>query len=312
MKSTKFDKAFCKELGKPITPYLARELYFSEDSEYYQKKLSFICNDNKCEAELYGVNIYKSKRYKKVPHFRTKPSSTHIDECIYDNDKYNPIDTKSKKNKTERYKISNFPSEFLLSRPNSNSTGASIIEIEEEIDNKTAVSKKQYKGVADTSKKTIIKTSCLDNIVDCYENSDEKDLKSELLTIGKKTKYYYNFFKRLLYYQDEEGLIYWGEVKEIKEYGSNYKIIFKDRPYVNGEALQTSIYLENEEIEKYRKNRQFREIVEDLLSLNGTVICYFVGAYPKVIEVDYEDNSFQTLDISINNLDHITFTFEEE
>lgn len=81
------------------------------------------------------------------------------------------------------------------------------------------------------------------------------------------------------------GLIYWGFVKEIKKYGKIYRIVFKDKPKVDNINYSISIYIQNEGL------------------------CFFVGAYPQFVEVEKNKEKFKVLDVTIDNLDHIAFTF---
>lgn len=302
----KFDKAYCEQLESFITPYLARELYFDESSGYYQKELHFMCPDISCRVDLVGVNIYNKKRNKKALHFRTKPKTEHKCAKYHDRGSQKPSDSKT--GDEEGFKVTKYPSEFLLERPQSGK-GTVIIEIEE-FESSGVNSSEYSQNPTPNDKKSILKTSCLDHLVDCYINGSQDEIKKQTLTIDSKTKTFFNFFKIIKYYQDEEGLIYWGEINHIKKYGQNYRIIFKDRPSVNGKNLPASIYIKNELIERYRKNKMFRVQIEELIKAKKPVLCFFVGVYPKPVEVEWK-TKFEVLEVDITNLDHISFAFSE-
>lgn len=60
----KFERAYCIELKRIITPYTARELYFDEDGEFFGNKLNFQCEDKECRKELISVGAYREKKLK--------------------------------------------------------------------------------------------------------------------------------------------------------------------------------------------------------------------------------------------------------
>ncbi len=307
----RFDKAYCIELEKPMTPYFARDLFFDEESKYYNQKLHFRCEDDKCKVELVGVNIYNDKKNKKALHYRTKPKLKHDKNCSYflKDHELKTVETKNKK-EDEGFKITQYPSVFLLNRPKSIGGISGVIEIEEAIEINKSSPQNASNVSNNTVRTSILKTSCLDNLVDCYLNGDKYKLNNQPLTIGTKTKYFNNFFKNIKYFQDEEGLIYWGEVKEVKKFGQNYSIIFKDKSKIDNNYLTTSIYIENHIIEKYRKRKLFRNHLDELINSKERILCFFVGSYPEVVEVKKGDLKFKVLDVKISNLDHISFTFE--
>lgn len=110
-------------------------------------------------------------------------------------------------------------------------------------------------------------------------------------------------------------MIYWGHVKSIKDYGKNYAITFKERPWFEGENRQISIYIRNELIESYRKRKMFRSWIDSLLKdgVSG-VKCFFVGTYPTLKEVPVKTStgSFCPLEVHLKNLDHLVLRFKED
>lgn len=302
----KFDKTYCEELNNYITPYYARELYFDENNEYYNVELTFKCPDELCRIDLVGVNIYKSKRSKKALHFRTKPKKIH--QCQKGIEKGASSPSDSKAGDEEGFKVTRYPSEFLIERPK---VGELFVpEIEDFQVTTDVIISTHSKHPTPSNKKSIIKTSCLDHLVDCYLNGDQNELRMQPLTINGKTKIFFNFFKKIKYYLDEKGLIYWGEVKSIKKYGKNYSIYFEDRPLVGGKKFSVSIYIQNEIIDRYRKKKMFKEQIEGLIEAKEPVLCFFVGTYPVLTDVEGE-TSFKVLQVNIDNLDHISLTFSK-
>lgn len=307
----KFNRAFCKELKENVSPYVARELYFDSTSDFYNIPLTFICDSKKCEAVLTPYNIYKTGRVKQSPHFRSKDILQHGEKCLHN--KANTIVNGKEKEREKEYglKIDRLPSEFLLDRPISQKNRGIKIEVEDDDTLETTVSKSTFSQINFRKRTSKIKTSSFENIVDCYENLDENILKTETLTINGKTKKYKNFFKNIAYYQDEEGLIYYGKVKTLKKYGKNYKIAFEEKPKVDNRRMQVSIYIDEDTIEVYRKKDMFVDQLEQLLATEKSILCYFVNSYPKVENVENNGKAFTTLKVEIENLDHLTFTFNK-
>ena len=301
----KFSKAYCTELNKNISPYEAREYYFDEGSEFYQKKLTFKCEDSICRADLVAVNIYNKIRAKKASHYRTRPKTDHLDECcFFAEDKEISGRAEDAKN-SEKFKRLKFPSEFLLERPEIISDGKRV-RVTEVTENSAKITRNTKPANNQTNKESTIKTSCLDHLVDCFLIGKQSDLKNNLLTINGKTKYFKNFFKKIEYFKDEEGLIYYGKIKELKPYGKNYSIGFKSWVDFEGKSRSISIYLEENLIKNYRKHKLLLEQLNEMANSGEEIMCFFVGAYPKIDEgVD-----FKPLKVEIRNLDHIALIYD--
>ncbi|MBU9705586.1 hypothetical protein KSP24_01430 [Paenibacillus sp. AK121] len=310
MSNNKFTKAFCVELGKAITPYFARELYFNESSEYYRKKMNYKCTTANCQAELYARCIYSDEGNKQVPHFAKKRTSAHSSKCKFSDEDYRVNTEESKRTNEVGIKISRFPSVFLLEGFSEKLAGIPIIEEEVEVGNKITVSRSNV-GNDSSYKKSIIRTSLLDNLVDCFEKGDSKLIESQKLTIGSKTKRFKSFFKNIRFFRDEEDLIYYGKIKEMKKYGNNFKIVFDEHPFIDGKSLKASIYLSEKEINAFNKAKKFREQLDTLIASKIEVRCYFVGVNPLVKEVQTDKGSFKSVEIPVKNLNHLCFTFND-
>ena len=305
----KFDKAYCQELNRAISPYDAREIYFDEESQYYSHKLTFFCEDKNCRVSLVPVVIYCEKRSKQALHFRTAPGKTHNSECDYAFPKETNEGKRQATKSAKGYKKTRYPSVFLLERPKK-VKDINIVAVEED----TNIEPKHIKSqgtVRNSNNQSTLKTSSLEHLVDCYLNVSSTELEKHLLTINNQTKYFRNFFKRIRYFSDEEGLIYWGNIKGIKKYGQNYSIKFKNTAKYNNKELFISIYIENETIEKYRKRRLFREQINALVESTEEILCFFVGAYPRLVDVPKKDGTtFLAFNVDVQNLDHIAFILE--
>lgn len=309
MSEIKRERAYCIELSKVITPYLARELYFNEDSDYYNKKLHFKCDKENCEAMLTGVNIYNDKKFKIPLHFRTIKKQIHTCE----NEMKDEVSgSKSNDIAKSRITLTRYPSEFILNPSKSETLGGNIVEIEDDKENDTQIQIR--KGSREyTQKIKRLKISCFEHLIDCYLNGDKDILKNINLTINNKTKKFYNYFKQLKYYRDEEGLIYFGRVEKIENYGNDVKIVFKDRIWDESKPLKASIYIKNKVIDSYGKKIKFRnEINEIIKKKDYEILCFFIGTYPKIEErKSKEGNYYKQIQVEINNLNHLLVTFNK-
>jgi hypothetical protein len=285
----KFEKAFCKELNDYITPYEAHDLYFDENSEFYLKRLTFTCPGEECRIPLTPVAIYIPENTQIKKHFRTKVNHKHHKDCNYFN---KPPGTKL----VETWDPDSKPKP--KSKPEHRPTSGPMTE--------------PAPPPPLPDEPTIRRTSYFEKIIDGFENTEEEVLKNHPLTIGSKTKKYFYFFKKIEYYEDEKGLIYFGKVKNLKKYGKNYRIDFTRWAWIDKKRVPISIYLEYDLIKKYNKKDQFLKILEFLTDFKGDIMCYFFGAYPEMKYIENGNKSFHALNVEIKNLDHIIFEFDKE
>ncbi|KOR89631.1 hypothetical protein [Paenibacillus solani] len=310
----KFEKAYCEEINRCIDPYEARDLYFSNDSNYYMRKLTFLCPSEHCRVPLLQVAIYRKEKTKAKIHFRTKSLTNHIfspKKCDYyydvDQDFTNEVNAK----KSNHKKKSVLPSEFLLIKPTQLMKSLRSVENTMNTNNNTINKVTRSKSIGSTTKGVSnVKTHYFEHIIDCYENNDPNTLKTQTLTINGKEKSYYSFFKKCEYFSDEEGLIYWGEVTKLKKYGKNYRIRFKKKAWINEKGLEITIYLNSDLIQSYNKKNQLLEVLEKLTTFNGEIRCYFVGVYPNIKKISDKGNDFEAVSVKIENLDHLVFRFD--
>jgi hypothetical protein len=304
----KFDTAYCRELDSAVSPYAARELYFNETTEYFGRKLIFACSDSLCRAPLVAVNIYTARRPKQALHFRTRPGCAHHEDCEYQP----PIVAVPARLAPGRepwgYKHTRYPSEFLL-HPAENSRHPGLRIEEREYLGEPAGRSKSSAAEGRNPRDSILRTSSLDAVVDCFLNAPEEDLKKHPLTIAGKTHYFRNWFKRIQYFEDAAGLIYWGPVDQMKKYGSDYRVRFANYLWENEQKLRIYIYIKGSTIDAYSKRRLFREQLDGFIGSNSEILCFFVGAYPQRTEVNYDNRTWEQYDVPIEQLDHLVFTF---
>ena len=115
------------------------------------------------------------------------------------------------------------------------------------------------------------KTSVFAHPVECFVSNfaDKELLKRMPLKIGEHTAPYGSFFKKIEYLTDNKGLIYWGKIKEIKDYTQSFRIDFEQKVWFKqaGEAKKkpysVNVYLSKKLIENYRKRKAFLEQIHD-------------------------------------------------
>ncbi|PKV50284.1 hypothetical protein ATE84_2339 [Aquimarina sp. MAR_2010_214] len=309
----KFEEAYSSELNDYLTPYEARDLYFNEESDFHSEKLSFNCPSEKCRIPLTPVAIYRPDKTKTKIHFRTKVKEIHLSECeyYYDLTEYNEISEKNNKVLNQQ-KNTLLPTELQLEKPIRKKSEY----IKAENSEKTFVEKKvnlNLINATNSRRKTNSKTPYLEHIIDCYEGFPEKELKNHSLTIGTKTKKFFYCFKKIEYFQDETGLIYWGEIKNLKKYGENYRIDFIKKAWVNKKPIAICIYIKSETINAYNKKEQFLSVLDYLTTFKDNIRCYFVASYPELKTIKRDNKApFNTFDVKIENLEHLVFRFDKE
>ncbi|WP_241086353.1 hypothetical protein [Candidatus Vondammii sp. HM_W22] len=273
------DRAYCHQSDSVLTIYQVRDMHFDEENDFSAKTAIFECVDGECDVELRGVN-HTSIEFKNAPHFRLLKGCSHSDDCDFRQDKLTTPDTSDGIGERRDHKDSEYPSELLLERqPPPYGTGKP----------KKRRGPRRELGVVsgssdgDSGYTAPHRTSTLEHIVETWLEHGKEGLVRVPLTIGDKTKWYPNAFKPIQYFATEKGLIYWGQVKEIRPYGDDYSITFVERPWFQDDKRQVGIYITGEQIDRYRKRRLFRRYIDSLLEApDGHVRCYFVGAYPAL------------------------------
>lgn len=313
----KFDKAYCVELDEVVTPYAARDCHFDETGELYLQYLNFRCEDALCRTALTGVNIYTVRRIKKPLHFRTWPDGEHTPECLIVK-RIPPKGTRPGRGRGGGgggggFKPSYFPDVFLLERPARVVKGGAGLARGEGLARTHSGARPgagHSRGGEGTSEYV---TSFLENVVDCYNSASHEDLRSHYLRIGKIRKTYDQMFKRTIYFKDGPGLIYYGPVDQVRNYGGDFSIRFRQFIREGEKRIRMSIYLKKALIDGYRRSRLLRQTLQDMSTGGGEIVCYFVGAYPQPKKVkrlvEGVETEFDAYEVTINNLDHLVVTF---
>lgn len=145
-------------------------------------------------------------------------------------------------------------------------------------------------------------------------NIDDKELLKRMpLKIGEHTASYASFFKKIEYLLDNKGLIYWGKIKEIKDYTQSFRIDFEQKVWfkqadeTKKKPYSVNVYLSKKLIESYRKRKAFLEEIKHAIDSEQELYCFFYGVTPELKQVPSKKHPEQTFGVfsaNIENLDH--------
>ncbi len=305
----KFDTAYSLSLDDKLSIYDVRDLNFDETSPFDSDKDSFLCPNDECRATFDSGNALstfnaKNVNYQRTPHFKNKTSTRHIDGCRY----ASTHKTATGENDDERE--DNFPSEFVLTRRTYTRKEAVVGPNGHVSQDPTKAPSTRTGSSHSANDTTPDKTSVFSHPVECYvSNIDDKDkLKAMPLKIGDHTATYWTFFKKIEYLQDNKGLIYWGKIKEIKDYTASFRIDFEKKVWLDKKPYSVNVYLSKKLIENYRKRTAFLEQIKAAVSSEQALYCFFYGVTPELKHVPSKKNPEQTFGVfsaNIENLDHL-------
>lgn len=298
----KFSHAYCVETDCLVTPVQARYLHFDEQGKHYGRKFSFLCEDPVCRVRMDSANIYKVLPPKVAMYFRTARLVQHNDQCSFRQDSSDPrrhIDAlgreRSRINRDIIFDLN--PSVRLLG-------SRAIIGDVTETDTIPADNRGHH-GFPHNNATRPLHYSTLEFVVDEWLRSDDEQKRSRNITIGTKRLSLRSMFKKVQYFQDGQGLIYWGPVGQLKQYGKHFSIYFKHRAKFGDRNLPIGIYLKDEQIEGYRRRKMLRAQLEEMAHTEETIFCFFVGTYPYFQEYPHNGEMRQKLNVDIVDLDHL-------
>jgi len=305
----KFDTAYSLSLDDKLSIYDVRELNFDETDAYDSDTDRFLCPNDTCRAAFDAGNVLstfnaKNVNYRRTPHCKNTPGTRHIEGCRYASS-HKPATGESEDEREEH-----FPSEFVLTRrtyPRKTPQAGTEGQVPQAPAKPPSTRTSASVGANDT---TPDKTSVFAHPVECYvSNLDDKDkLKAMPLKIGGHTATYWTFFKKIEYLQDNQGLIYWGRIKAIKDYTSSFRIDFEKKVWLDKKPYSVNVYLSKKLIENYRKRTAFLEQIKAAASSARPLYCFFYGVTPTLRQVPSKKNPEQTFGVfsaDIENLDHL-------
>ena len=312
----KFDLAYCLSLDDKLSIYDVRDLNFDETMEFDSAKEHFQCPNDACRAAFDAANVLttfnaKNVNYVRTPHFKNTPSTRHLANCPYIS-----LKTPASGAETDDSREEHFPSELLLTRRQYVRKPLSAAAVA----NRPANEAKHAPAASDqehsTNESAPDKTTVFAHPVECFvSNFEDKDLLKRMpLKIGEHSAPYSSFFKKIEYLTDNKGLIYWGKIKEIKDYTQSFridfeqKIWFKQADDAKKKPYSVNVYLSKKLIENYRKRKAFLEEIRHAVDSGRELFCFFYGVTPVLKQVPSKKNPEQTFGVfsaNIENLDHL-------
>jgi hypothetical protein len=210
---------------------------------------------------------------------------------------------------TDDSREENFPSELLLSRREYVRKPSVPVVIADGARDEPMAPRAASHVEQPSRDSTPDKTSVFAHPVECFvSNFDDKDLLKRVpLKIGEHTAPYGSFFKKIEYLQDNKGLIYWGKVKEIKDYTQSFRIDFEKKVWFEKKPYSVNVYLSKKLIDSYRKRKAFLEEIKHAIESGRELYCFFYGVTPELKQVPSKKNPEQTFGVfsaNIENLDH--------
>lgn len=308
----KFDLAYCLSLNDKLSIYDVRDLNFDETMDFDSAKEHFQCPNDACRLAFdatNGLGTFNAKNvnYVRTPHFKNLPSTRHVEGCPYVSLRTpaSGVDEAETDDSREEH----FPSELLLTRREYVRKPPSPVVIADGVRDEPLAAKAASNVEQPTREPAPDKTSVFAHPVECFvSNFDDKDLlKRVSLKIGEHTAPYGSFFKKIEYLQDNKGLIYWGKVKEIKDYTQSFRIDFEKKVWFEKKPYSVNVYLSKKLIDSYRKRKAFLEEIKHAIESGRELYCFFYGVTPELKQVPSKKNPEQTFGVfsaNIENLDH--------
>ncbi|CAI8878948.1 DNA methyltransferase [Pseudomonas sp. IT-196MI5] len=308
----KFDLAYCLSLNDKLSIYDVRDLNFDETMDFDSAREHFQCPNDACRlafdaANALGTFNAKNVNYVRTPHFKNLPSTRHVEGCPYVSLK-TPA-SGADEAETDDSREEHFPSELLLT-PREYVRKSSIPVVIADGARDEPMTPKVANNVEQPGKDSAPdKTSVFAHPVECFvSNFDDKDLLKRVpLKIGEHTAPYASFFKKIEYLQDNKGLIYWGKVKEIKDYTQSFRIDFEKKVWFEKKPYSVNVYLSKKLIDSYRKRKAFLEEIKHAIESGRELYGFFYGVTPELKQVPSKKNPEQTFGVfsaNIENLDH--------
>jgi hypothetical protein len=307
----KFDLAYCLSLDTKLSIYDVRDLNFDETIAFDSAKEHFECPNDACRSTFDATNVLttfnaKNLNYVRTPHFKNTPGTRHVADCPYASLKASAPGVEAERDDGRE---EHFPSELLLTRRQyvrKPSSPAVAVEDGREASQPTS---EADNTVHPTRELAPDKTSIFAHPVECFvSNFDDKDLLKRMpLKIGEHTAPYGSFFKKIEYLQDNKGLIYWGKIKEIKDYTQSFRIDFEKKVWLEKKPYSVNVYLSKKLIDTYRKRKAFLEEIKHAIESGRELYCFFYGVTPELKQVPSKKKPEQTFGVfsaSIENLDH--------
>ncbi|NUT78263.1 hypothetical protein HNO86_24805 [Pseudomonas sp. C1C7] len=307
----KFDLAYCQSLDTKLSIYDVRDLNFDETIAFDSTKEHFQCPNDACRSAFDVANVLttfnaKNVNYVRTPHFKNTPSTRHVADCPYVSLK---APASGVEGETDDGREEHFPSELLLTRRQYVRKPPSPAGVAQDVSEAPKAASVADNTEHPSRESAPDKTSVFAHPVECFvSNFEDKELLKRMpLKIGEHTASYASFFKKIEYLQDNKGLVYWGRIKEIKDYTQSFRIDFERKAWFEKKPYSVNVYLSKKLIEGYRKRKAFLEEIKHAIESEAELYCFFYGVTPALKQVPSKKNPEQTFGVfsaDIENLDH--------
>ena len=314
----KFDLTYCLSLDTKLSIYDVRDLNFDETMAFDSAREHFQCPKDACRAAFDAANVLttfnaKNVNYVRTPHFKNTPRTRHVADCPYVSLKSAAPGVDGVEGDDSREE--HFPSELLLTRRQYVRKPPSPALAPDAVRNTAEAPSAADHGEHPTNDSAPDKTTVFAHPVECFVSNfgDKELLKRTPLKIGEHTAPYGSFFKKVEYLQDNQGLIYWGKIKEIKDYTQSFRIDFEQKVWfkqadeAKKKPYSVNVYLSKKLIENYRKRKAFLQEIKHAIDSDKELFCFFYGVTPELKQVPSKKNPEQTFGVftaNIENLDH--------
>ncbi len=306
----KFDLAYCLSLDTKLSIYDVRDLNFDETLAFDSAKEHFQCPNDDCRRAFDGANVLgtinaRSVNYIRTPHFKNVPSTRHVEGCPYVSLKTPSMENGEADDGPEEH----FPSELLLTRREYVRKPVGVSAVADGLPGHQPVPSSTSQITRPDVDSAPDKTSVFAHPVECFvSNFANKDLLKRMpLKIGEHTASYASFFKKIEYLQDNKGLVYWGRIKQIKDYTQSFRVDFERKVWFEKKPYSVTVYLSKKLIDGYRKRKAFLEEIKHAIESEHELYCFFYGVTPELKQVPSKknpDQTFRVFSAAIENLDH--------
>lgn len=311
--SMKFGRAYCVEIDEAVSPYRARELYTDEDGDRFGSQLTFRCEDPACRARLTPVGIYMVRKSKRALHFRS--NEEHQPGCAFMVGAGGG-GARGGAAQGDDYKPNYFPTQLDLD-PRKRSPAGGTAGQDDDDGAGSGMSGGYQGGARATGRKTGSRTRYLDLVVDCFLSGDEQGLRG-LLTIGGKTRPFARFFKKIPFFADERGLIYYGPIDRLSIYAGKQGIgiRFSQTAKSGDTRLRVWVNIPQDVIDRASRKTAFLAEMEELkqaVENREEVLAFFVGAYPEKKSVAGPDGAeFDLYSATLASIHHLSLAFAKD
>jgi hypothetical protein len=314
--------AYLEAVDDVISIHVARALYFTEGTSFFEKKdmFSFRCESDCCDIPITPVNIFRDEfiygdettgnktEKKRSAYFKAKKgfAAKHHEDCPYSDNPPAPKKDKDPRNSVEDpINEAIAPTEFLLTRRKRAKTRSKkLLPADEAILDSEVFDSKGRRRVS--------KTTSLNHIAEEWMHMETTtQRKKNPLTIADKQGNYSDCFKEVAFFKQVKSskIILKGEVEYLRItlhfINIKFKWDYKDDKDDNIKR-KICLYIPPETLKSYHKKDWFLRYIKALESSKENLIAFFIPESMTPIE-SAEHNS---LGFRVESLDHLSILID--